>query len=132
MRITTDLFAYCAERLPGWNTISISGYHIREAGATAVQELAFTLANGIAYCQAAVDAGLSPDEFGARLSFFFNAHNHFFEEVAKFRAARRLWARDHARALRRDEPEGAGAPLPRADRRLDADRAAAGEQRRRA
>jgi len=92
MRITTDLFAYCAERLPGWNTISISGYHIREAGSTAVQELAFTLANGIAYCQAAVDAGLSPDTFGARLSFFFNAHNHFFQEVAKFRAARRLWA----------------------------------------
>jgi methylmalonyl-CoA mutase, N-terminal domain len=93
MRITTDLFAYCAERLPKWNTISISGYHIREAGSTAAQELAFTLANGIAYCQAAVDAGLSPDEFGARLSFFFNAHNHFFQEVAKFRAARRLWAR---------------------------------------
>jgi methylmalonyl-CoA mutase, N-terminal domain len=93
MRITTDLFAYCAERLPSWNTISISGYHIREAGSTAVQEVAFTLANGIAYCQAAVDAGLSPDAFGARLSFFFNAHNHFFQEVAKFRAARRLWAR---------------------------------------
>src|SRR5918992_527730 len=92
MRITTDLFAYCAERLPRWNTISISGYHIREAGSTAVQELAFTLANGIAYGEAAVDAGLSPDEFGARLSFFFNAHNHFFQEVAKFRAARRLWA----------------------------------------
>src|SRR5205823_9653603 len=93
MRLTTDLFAYCAERIPSWNTISISGYHIREAGATAVQELAFTLANGIAYCSAAVDAGLSPDDFGARLSFFFNAHNHFFQEVAKFRAARRLWAR---------------------------------------
>jgi methylmalonyl-CoA mutase N-terminal domain/subunit len=93
MRLTTDLFAYCAERIPRWNTISISGYHIREAGATAVQELAFTLANGIAYCSAAVDAGLSPDEFGARLSFFFNAHNDFFVEVAKFRAARRLWAR---------------------------------------
>jgi methylmalonyl-CoA mutase, N-terminal domain len=93
MRLTTDLFAYCAERLPSWNTISISGYHIREAGSTAVQELAFTLANGIAYCQAAVDAGLSPDKFGERLSFFFNAHNHFFQEVAKFRAARRLWAR---------------------------------------
>jgi methylmalonyl-CoA mutase, N-terminal domain len=92
MRITTDLFAYCDERLPRWNTISISGYHIREAGSTAVQELAFTLANGIAYCEAAVAAGLSPDEFGARLSFFFNAHNHFFQEVAKFRAARRLWA----------------------------------------
>ena len=93
MRITTDLFAYCSEHIPRWNTISISGYHIREAGSTAVQELAFTLANGIAYCQAAVDAGLSPDEFGERLSFFFNAHNHFFQEVAKFRAARRLWAR---------------------------------------
>jgi methylmalonyl-CoA mutase, N-terminal domain len=93
MRVTTDLFAYCHERLPRWNTISISGYHIREAGSTAVQELAFTLANGIAYCEAAVAAGLSPDEFGARLSFFFNAHNHFFQEVAKFRAARRVWAR---------------------------------------
>jgi methylmalonyl-CoA mutase, N-terminal domain len=93
MRITTDLFAYCHERLPKWNTISISGYHIREAGSTAVQELAFTLAHGIAYCEAAIAAGLSPDEFGARLSFFFNAHNHFFQEVAKFRAARTLWAR---------------------------------------
>ena len=93
MRLTTDLFAYCAERLPGFNTISISGYHIREAGASAAQELAFTLANGIAYCEAAVAAGLSPDAFGERLSFFFNAHNHFFQEVAKFRAARRLWAR---------------------------------------
>ena len=93
MRITTDLFAYCAERLPHWNTISISGYHIREAGSTAVQEVAFTLANGIAYCRAAVEAGLSPDVFGERLSFFFNAHNHFFQEVAKYRAARRLWAR---------------------------------------
>src|SRR5690348_4313945 len=93
MRLTTDLFAYCAERIPRWNTISISGYHIREAGATAVQELAVTLANGIAYCTAAVETGLSPDEFGARLSFFFNAHNDFFVEVAKFRAARRLWAR---------------------------------------
>jgi methylmalonyl-CoA mutase, N-terminal domain len=92
MRITTDLFAYCVERLPHWNTISISGYHIREAGSTAVQEVAFTLANGIAYCRAAVDAGLSPDEFGEHLSFFFNAHNHFFQEVAKYRAARRLWA----------------------------------------
>ena len=93
MRLTTDLFAYCAERLPRFNTISISGYHIREAGATAVQELAFTVANGIAYCESAVAAGLSPDEFGERISFFFNAHNDFFQEVAKFRAARRLWAR---------------------------------------
>jgi methylmalonyl-CoA mutase N-terminal domain/subunit len=93
MRLTTDLFAYCAGRLPRWNTISISGYHIREAGSTAVQELAFTIANGIAYCTAAVAAGLSADEFGERLSFFFNAHNDFLQEVAKFRAARRLWAR---------------------------------------
>jgi methylmalonyl-CoA mutase N-terminal domain/subunit len=92
MRLATDLFAYCAERMPAWNTISISGYHIREAGASAAQELAFTLANGIAYCEAAIAAGLSPDDFGERLSFFFNAHNHFFQEVAKFRAARRLWA----------------------------------------
>ena len=92
MRLTTDLFAYCAERIPRWNTISISGYHIREAGSTAAQELAFTLANGIAYCEAAVAAGLSPDAFGARLSFFFNAHNDVLQEVAKFRAARRLWA----------------------------------------
>src|SRR5436190_691699 len=93
MRLTTDLFAYCRRQLPSWNTISISGYHIREAGSSAVQELAFTLANGIAYCEAAVRAGLSPDRFGERLSFFFNAHNDFFQEVAKFRAARRLWAR---------------------------------------
>jgi methylmalonyl-CoA mutase N-terminal domain/subunit len=92
MRLTTDLFAYCEERIPQWNTISISGYHIREAGSTAAQELAFTLANGIAYCEAAVAAGLSPDRFGGRLSFFFNAHNDFFQEVAKFRAARTLWA----------------------------------------
>jgi methylmalonyl-CoA mutase, N-terminal domain len=92
MRLATDLFAYCADRLPNWNTISISGYHIREAGSSAAQELAFTLANGIAYCEAAIAAGLSPDQFGERLSFFFNAHNDFFQEVAKFRAARRLWA----------------------------------------
>src|SRR5256885_11887381 len=92
MRITTDLFAYTAERIPKWNPISISGYHIREAGSTAVQELAFTLANGIAYAQAAIDAGLSPDALGARLSFFFNAHHHFFQEVANILAVRRLWA----------------------------------------
>jgi methylmalonyl-CoA mutase N-terminal domain/subunit len=93
MRLTVDTFAYCHNELPNWNTISISGYHIREAGSTAVQEVAFTLANGVAYVQAAIDAGLSVDEFGPRLSFFFNAHNNLFEEVAKFRAARRLWAR---------------------------------------
>ena len=93
MRIITDIFAYCAAEVPLWNTISISGYHIREAGSTAVQEVAFTLANGLAYVQAAVDAGLKVDEFGPRLSFFFNAHSDFLEEVAKYRAARRLWAR---------------------------------------
>lgn len=93
MRLITDTFAYCGERLPRWNTISISGYHIREAGSTAVQEVAFTLANGIAYVQAAVDVGLDVDDFAPRLSFFFNAHNNLFEEASKFRAARRLWAR---------------------------------------
>jgi methylmalonyl-CoA mutase, N-terminal domain len=93
MRLITDIFKYCQEELPRWNTISISGYHIREAGSTAAQELAFTLANGIAYVQAAVDAGLAVDEFAPQLSFFFNAHNHFLEEVAKYRAARRMWAR---------------------------------------
>jgi len=93
MRIITDVFAYCKEHLPQWNTISISGYHIREAGSTAVQEIAFTLANGIAYVQAAVDAGLDVDEFAPRLSFFWNGHNNFFEEVAKFRASRRMWHR---------------------------------------
>jgi methylmalonyl-CoA mutase N-terminal domain/subunit len=93
MRITTDIFAYCAAELPKWNTISISGYHIREAGSTAVQEVAFTLANGIAYVEAALAAGLDVNDLGGRLSFFFNAHNNLFEEVAKFRAARRMWAR---------------------------------------
>ena len=93
MRLVTDTFRYCAESLPSWNTISISGYHIREAGSSAVQEVAFTLANGIAYVQAAIEAGLGVDEFAPRLSFFFNAHSNFLEEVAKFRAARRMWAR---------------------------------------
>ncbi|MDO9509276.1 MAG: methylmalonyl-CoA mutase family protein [Thermovirgaceae bacterium] len=93
MRLITDIFGFCSGNVPKWNTISISGYHIREAGSTAAQEVAFTLADGLAYVQAAVDAGLDPDVFGQRLSFFFNAHNDFLEEVAKFRAARRLWAR---------------------------------------
>ena len=93
MRLITDIFAYCATHVPKWNTISISGYHIREAGSTAVQEIAFTLANAIAYVQAAIDAGLDVDEFAPRLSFFWNGHNHFFEEVAKFRASRRMWFR---------------------------------------
>ena len=92
MRIITDIFSYCAEAVPMWNTISISGYHIREAGSTAVQEIAFTLANGIAYVDAALKAGLDVDKFGPRLSFFFNAHLDFLEEVAKYRAARKLWA----------------------------------------
>jgi len=93
MRIVTDIFAFCHDRAPEWNTISISGYHIREAGATAVQEVAFTLANATAYVEAAIERGLAVDEFAPRLSFFLNAHNNFLEEIAKFRAARRLWAR---------------------------------------
>ena len=93
MRVITDIFAYCSEHVPRWNTISISGYHIREAGSTAVQEIAFTIANGIAYVEAAIAAGLDVDDFAPRLSFFWNAHNNFFEEVAKFRASRRIWYR---------------------------------------
>ena len=92
MRLTTDLFAYCAERIPKWNTVSISGYHFREKGSSAVQEVAFTLCSGIAYVQAALDAGLEVDQFAPRLAFFFNCHNNVFQEVAKFRAARRMWA----------------------------------------
>ena len=93
LRIVTDIFAFCEREMPNWNTISISGYHIREAGSTAVQEVAFTFAHAIAYVQSAIDAGLDVNQFGQRLSFFFNAHNDFLEEIAKFRAARRLWAR---------------------------------------
>ena len=120
MRIITDIFGYCAERVPRWNTISISGYHIREAGSTAVQELAFTLANAIAYVQAAVDAGLDVDDFAPRLSFFWNGHNNFFEEVAKFRASRRMWhaimtqrfdARKPASALMRFHTQTGGSTL---------------------
>src|SRR6187399_2784422 len=92
MRLTTDLFAYCKENIPKWNTVSISGYHFREKGASAVQEVAFTLASGMAYVQAAIDAGLAVDDFAPRLAFFFNGHNHVFQEVAKFRAARNMWA----------------------------------------
>ena len=99
LRLITDLFAYCAREVPQWNTISISGYHMREAGATAVQELAFTLANGIEYVNAALRVGLEVDDFAPRLAFFFDSHNNLLEEVAKFRAARRMWARDHARAI---------------------------------
>ena len=120
MRIVTDLFAFCRAELPRWNTISISGYHIREAGATAVQEVAFTLADAIAYVQAALDAGLAVDDFAPQLSFFFNAHNDLFEEIAKFRAARRLWscimrdrfhARDPRSLLLRFHAQTAGSAL---------------------
>jgi methylmalonyl-CoA mutase N-terminal domain/subunit len=107
MRLITDLFAYCRERIPRWNTISISGYHMREAGATAVQEVAFTLADAIAYVQAARDAGLRVDEFGPRLSFFFACHMNFFEEVAKFRAARRLWGRIMTERFEARDPRSA-------------------------
>ena len=105
LRITTDIFAFCTKEVPHWNTISISGYHIREAGCTAAQEIAFTLANGETYVQAAVQAGLEIDGFASRLSFFFNAHNKFFEEVAKFRAARRMWARLMRERLGARSPE---------------------------
>jgi methylmalonyl-CoA mutase, N-terminal domain len=120
MRLITDLFAYCGEHVPRWNTISISGYHMREAGATAAQEIAFTLADGIAYVQAAVDAGLAVDDFAPRLSFFFACHMNFFEEVAKFRAARRLWsgimterfdAKDHRSRMLRFHTQTGGATL---------------------
>jgi methylmalonyl-CoA mutase N-terminal domain/subunit len=120
LRIITDIFAYCERDVPQWNTISISGYHIREAGSTAVQEVAFTLANAIAYVQAALDAGMEVNALGQRVSFFFNAHNDFLEEVAKFRAARRLWARlmrerfgaTHPRALQlRFHTQTAGSTL---------------------
>jgi len=104
MRLITDVFQYCRAQVPHWNTISISGYHIREAGSTAVQEVAFTLANGIAYVQAAIDAGLDVDSFADQLSFFFNAHNNFLEEIAKYRAARRLWARLMRKRFQAQQP----------------------------
>lgn len=120
LRLITDIFEYCHKTVPKWNTISISGYHIREAGSTAAQELAFTIANGMAYVQAAIDRGLNVDEFASRLSFFFNVHNNFFEEIAKFRAARRLWAKlmkekfgakDHKSLLLRFHSQTAGVTL---------------------
>jgi methylmalonyl-CoA mutase N-terminal domain/subunit len=104
MRIITDIFFFCKEHLPQWNTISISGYHIREAGSSAVQEVAFTLANGIAYVEAAIEAGMDVDSFAGRLSFFFGAHNNFLEEIAKFRAARRMWARIMRERFRAQKP----------------------------
>jgi methylmalonyl-CoA mutase N-terminal domain/subunit len=105
MRLVTDVFSWCRDNLPKWNTISVSGYHIREAGATAVQELAFTFANAIAYVRAALDAGLDIDTFSSQLSFFFNSHNNMFEEIAKFRAARRLWARIMKTRFKAKKPE---------------------------
>ena len=93
MRIVTDMIEFCSKEVPKWNTVSISGYHIREAGATAAQELAFTVADGIGYVESCLQRGLTVDEFGPRLSFFWDVHNDFFEEIAKFRAARRIWAR---------------------------------------
>jgi methylmalonyl-CoA mutase N-terminal domain/subunit len=105
MRLITDIFAFCSQNMPRWNTISISGYHIREAGSTAVQEVAFTLANGIAYVEAALRAGLKVDDFAPRLSFFFNAHLDFLEEIAKFRAARRLWAKIMKKRFRAKSPK---------------------------
>ncbi|MBN1315752.1 MAG: methylmalonyl-CoA mutase, partial [Anaerolineales bacterium] len=105
MRLITDIFAYCRESVPRWNTISISGYHIREAGSTAVQEVAFTLANAIAYVEAAMKAGLDVDDFAPRLAFFLNAHNDLFEEVAKYRAARRLWANIMSRRFNARDPK---------------------------
>jgi methylmalonyl-CoA mutase N-terminal domain/subunit len=105
LRLITDTFAYCAAEVPNWNTISISGYHIREAGSTAAQEIAFTLADGIAYVQAAIDVGLDVDKFAPRLSFFFNSHNNLIEEIAKFRAARRLWARIMTDRFKAKEPK---------------------------
>ena len=104
MRLITNIFAYCTEQVPQWNTISISGYHIREAGSTAVQEVAFTLANGVAYVEAAIEAGLKVDQFGPRLSFFFNSHLDFLEEIAKFRAARRLWAKIMKERFKAEDP----------------------------
>ena len=121
MRLITDVFAFCAERVPRWNTISISGYHIREAGATAAQELAFTLRDGVEYVQYGVDAGLDVDAFAPRLSFFFNSHSDFFEEIAKYRAARRIWAHVMRDRFRRKEPAFVAAPVPLPDRRRVAD-----------
>lgn len=105
LKLITNIFDYCSQEVPEWNTISISGYHIREAGSTAVQELAFTLANGITYVEAALNQGLNVDEFGKRLSFFFNVHNNFFEEIAKFRAARRMWAKIMKERFKAKDPK---------------------------
>ena len=128
LRLVTDTFAFCAREVPNWNTISISGYHIREAGSTAVQEVAFTLADGITYVEAALNAGLDVDDFAPRISFFFNAHNNLLEEVAKFRAARRLVGANHARTFQGARSTFANAAISHPDRRLVIDCAAAGSE----
>ena len=130
MRLVTDMVEFCAREMPLWHPISISGYHIREAGSTAAQELAFTLADGFTYVEWAIERGLDVDDFAPRLSFFFNAHLDFFEEIAKYRAARRIWATRDARALRREEPALVADALPHADGRRVADGAAAGGEHR--
>ena len=130
MRLVTDMVEFCAQEMPLWHPISVSGYHIREAGSTAAQELAFTLANGFTYVEWAIERGLDVDEFAPRLSFFFNAHLDFFEEIAKYRAARRIWARELRERFQRQEPAFVADALPHPDRRRLADRAAArGEHR---
>ena len=128
LRLVTDIFAYCAREVPNWNTISISGYHIREAGSTAVQEVAFTLADGITYVEAALAAGLEVDDFAPRLSFFFNAHNNLLEEIAKFRAARRLWGAHHARSFQSARSAFVDVEISHADGRLVIDGATAGSE----
>jgi methylmalonyl-CoA mutase, N-terminal domain len=128
MRLITDIFRYCQSEVPHWNTISISGYHIREAGSTAVQEVAFTLANAVAYVQASLEAGLQVDDFASQLAFFFNAHNNFLEEIAKFRAARRLWARIMKERFNARNPNSWKLRFPYSNRRLHPDSSAAGEQ----
>jgi len=130
MRLITDIFEFCAGEIPSFNTISISGYHIREAGSTAAQEVAFTLGDGIEYVQAAIDAGLDVDEFAPQLSFFFNAHNNIFEEAAKFRAARRMWATIMEERFDAQNPKSKQLKFPHPDRRLDAHCPADREQRR--
>ena len=130
VRVIVDMIEFCTREAPRFHPVSISGYHIREAGSTAVQEVAFTLADGIGYVEAACARGLAVDDFAPRLSFFFNLHNDFLEEIAKLRAARRLWARIMRERFGADEPARADAPHPRADGGMLADGAAADEQRR--
>ena len=130
MRLIVDTIEFCTKEVPRFNPVSISGYHIREAGSTALQELAFTLRDGIEYVQYAIDHGMDVDDFVPRLSFFFNAHNDFFEEIAKYRAARRIWHKVMTRAIRREEPAFVDASLSHSNRRRFADRATAAEQHR--